>query len=821
MSIANQWLLDSIAVLPLSLWIFIGLGLPYALLLLPRRDWEHKALVTSLTFVCGSTLQTLWMFLLGSASLLTSTPILLGLLALTVLGWGSFLIKSQRTQAIAITHHPFTSIEKAIIVGIIACVVGAWLATSYWTFSAYDTLWVYGYQTRLYTLTHEIPSSIGYYPQYIQLQYAFYQIVMGSINDHYARVVILFMHVGSILASYVLGSRLLDNRRVGLLCAAMWAFYPHLGQWAQMGDLEVPTAFLFTLCSALFLIAWFEPDQQVRRRYALIAGLVFGVAMWTKPTSGAFVLGVMLLVAFEFVRVRGNLRSFHPRFEVAFLTGIACIPIGALWYVRNVVYGHRPIDLPPSSWLSLARRSGDLFGWLLLALVIAVVFVAWSQRHTFKRPQWLALIIGVGLVFVGTLPSMPFINPARFDPPDSHIQQLEWFALFLGVAVVAWVLFPFTKGIKQAKVGASLLLALPYFITWFYAYSYHYRLVFAIVPLLILPSAVLLAYFQLPQIRRSTMRLATALVATIVIILGLIPLTSFGTEGSIEYLWDNRYPDDEAKYLKTNSSLMLIAYQLREYQATHKNPIVLVAPGEQQLRFFFPLMTMDNDSVPTQLDDLSEATHYLYGSHAGWRYRDEGIEATDNQIVGALGRTDIMTRTAFHTDATFQYELYELNLDARFDDKFVNVMLQDEVIWGGFAQLLGWENTATEFSGQTVYFNALWKLLTPTATDATFVYELINVATGDVAYTWEDKIAPNPHGYSYGYYGTNLWEMGETILDARAFEIPVEDAALVPSGQQYRLHLRLVDEKGQPIPLQINGADVDLYEFSPIFTNGG
>ena len=39
----------------------------------------------------------------------------------------------------------------------------------------------------------------------------------------------------------------------------------------------------------------------------------------------------------------------------------------------------------------------------------------------------------------------------------------------------------------------SLLLALPYYLTFFFSYSYHYRLGFAIVPLLALPSAVALA----------------------------------------------------------------------------------------------------------------------------------------------------------------------------------------------------------------------------------------------------------------------------------------------------------------------------------------
>ena len=45
----------------------------------------------------------------------------------------------------------------------------------------------------------------------------------------------------------------------------------------------------------------------------------------------------------------------------------------------------------------------------------------------------------------------------------------------------------------------SVLLALPYFVTFFYSYSYHYRLGFAIVPLVCLPTAIALGRIFTPE----------------------------------------------------------------------------------------------------------------------------------------------------------------------------------------------------------------------------------------------------------------------------------------------------------------------------------
>ena len=50
-----------------------------------------------------------------------------------------------------------------------------------------------------------------------------------------------------------------------------------------------------------------------------------------------------------------------------------------------------------------------------------------------------------------------------------------------------WALWSMWPTPDISRFGWMYLLALPYFITWFYSYSYHYRLSFAIVPLMLMP----------------------------------------------------------------------------------------------------------------------------------------------------------------------------------------------------------------------------------------------------------------------------------------------------------------------------------------------
>ena len=156
---------------------------------------------------------------------------------------------------------PYAFDEKLIVAMIVVAVVLRWIHTAYWPFTAYDALWVYGYQGRLYFLEGLIPQTIDYYPPFLQLQYAYVQVLVGDINDHAARMALPLLHTGGILAAYLLGDKLV-HRRVGLFVAAFWSLHPFVGHQSHIGDLEITLAFSFTLAAVFFLRAWLEKEDK-------------------------------------------------------------------------------------------------------------------------------------------------------------------------------------------------------------------------------------------------------------------------------------------------------------------------------------------------------------------------------------------------------------------------------------------------------------------------------------------------------------------------------------------------------------------------------
>lgn len=827
-----DWLVRSLASLPALLWIYLGLGIPLALLLMPRRDWHERIMVAALALALGSAALTAWMLILGVLGANDEQPLLrldltlAGTMVIAVVGWLFTWAKLRRTRdkiSSDTVAAPLAADETLIIGMMIFALILRWLVTAFYPFTAYDALWVYGYQPRLYLEMGFIPHSIDYYPQFMQLQFAYAQLAVGGIDDHAARSVIPFMHLGSILAAYLLGKRLL-NRRVGIFLAGLWALYPHVGDWAHIGDLEIPLTFLFTLTAVFFLMAWMSQERAHRQRYAVMAGVIFGIAMWTKPTAGAFIWAVIMVVALELLRVRFDWRRWLPRFEVAFLTGLACIPLGSIWYLRNILLGHHPIDLPPDFWLTQARQSGDLFGWLLLGLFTLLAYLFLKQRQLIN---WRLIVPGVILILAALLPSMPLINPARFDPPQSRLMLMEWVLLLLGCALIAFSLYRYAR-VNHGQiqwdavyvVGWALLIALPYFITWFVSYSYHYRLVFAITPLLMLPTAAILAHWIQPERLLTRFKTGWAYM-TLVALLGVPGITAalFDNFGNTGWLWSDQYPNDEAKYRATNPSIMLLADELRDYVAETGQEPVIIAPGEQRLHFFFPTWDIDFETVPVLLEELEGATHYIYGTLARTRYEAIGVAPLDNQIVSSLGRQDIMRQQLRHTDATFSYELYELNLARRspnLETENPTYIFPDEIIFGDIIRLWGSSGVDNHFTGSNdISIRMLWEALEPLDTDYMISLDLVNMDDGQLYYEFDNPVAVGEHGY----YGSHLWDPGEYVLDRRFIKIPGDIQADMPSGDNYHLLISVEHrETGERLPVTINGEPAgDSFPFVLIF----
>jgi hypothetical protein len=790
------WLTATLAATPAFAWVFLGLGLPWALVLLPRSDWRDRPLVACVGFVFGPGLLTAWMFVLSQigAGLLRFDLVFAGTVVLALLG-GALAWRKRAPVGPPTPRHPLAFDEKLLLVLIGVALVVRWLGIAYWPFTAYDALWVYGYEGRLYTLLGDIPNTIGYYPQFLPLQFTYGQLAYGAVNDHAARAVLIFLHSGAILSVYVLGSRLF-NRRIGIFAAALWALYPHVGEWSRFGDLEIPLTMSFTAAAAFFLMAWFS--QTPRRRYALIAGLMFGVAMWTKPTAGAFVWGVLLLLVLDLVRVRFDLRAWLPRFEVAVLTGLAAAPLGVAWYVRNLLLGLPPLVLPPGYWQTLAQQSGVEFGWPLLGAAVSLAYL--YLRPGRPRPPVWPGVAGVLLVAVGFGPSIVSPHP---------ITLLEWLVVAVGGALLLWTVGRFGRNrwgnehwSGTARIGWILALAFPYFVTWFVSYSYHYRLSFAIVPLMLMPTAVTLGRWWSPALyRRAGARWALGAVIVALSLSGiLIPL--YDTNAGWDWLWTDTLPDDFARYESGNSAMMTVVAGLQIYLDEHEDnaPLVVVAPGVKRLPFFFPLEDIRTETTPTRFDELDGVVYFIDSEPEGvGQY--ESIPWMENQVLAGLKREDVMRYAWGENDGIFRYDVYELHLADRFEPPAPNHPADADVVFGGFARYLGHDIGGLEFwVGRKIVTQLFWEVVAPAPEDYT-LYVHLQDAAGNVWATWDGPVARTEDGQRY--YTTLVWEPGEYIDDERVMRLREENP---PVGEGYRIVIGYYNiATGVRVPVTVDG----------------
>lgn len=832
------WLEPTIVLFPFAAWMFAGVGLPWALALLPRELWRERVTVLAVGLALGPAGLTAVMFLLGTFGTITLGGTLLG--SALVAALGARLAWRRRAASPAGPDAPapgprLSRAEGLLIAGIALLLLINVIVTAYWPFLAYDALWVYAYNAKIFTMERAIPSDMGYYPQLVPLGYTFMQQAWEALHpgaafdDHAARTIIPWFNTATALMAYVLGRRVFGARRTGLLAAALWMFYPHVAAWYGSGDLEIPLTLYVTGAAAFFIDAW----QSGRARSAIVSGLLLAGALWTKPTGGALALGVMLAVAGWWAAVRFRPAAGWPKLRLAILAGIASAPIGGMWYLRNVALGHTAVVFPADYWHSLAQRSGQELGWPLLIAALAVFALLVRPAPDRARRARIALpLAALALLLAGTLPTalnldILFENRNVWEwvkgnlPAARRFSPLEAGLVMAGAALLAWAGRDRWRALPRARREAVLLLwalLLPYAVVWFLDFSYHYRLSFAIVPLLAVQAAALIDGAVWPWLAAGRVRrwAGAALIA------GAIGLAAFvALEHSARYWRDGGLPDDTAKYDAGNPALMHLVHALEDYAAEHGPPVVAI-PGEERLPFFFPTWDIRNsrdpDDLPTRLEDLAGADIFVHSSTLMTLLQDAGnwptSLAADADVGAAYARervTDpqgepwptVLQPIPLNSngelgvfDGSFLFMAYTVHPEARTNPIQPGGPAPGRTIIGGFAEYLGHDVTGLVwYRGDKAFISLYWRPTeeAPPPKDYSVFIHLLD---------GEDNLIAGWDGEPLmGAYHTRYWRPGETLLDWWEVPIPAD----IPTGP-VELRIGLYDPlSGERLPVTVDG----------------
>lgn len=801
--------------------MFFGVGGSWARALLPRSDWRNLPLMLGMSIAFGGAITSGVMFVLGTFGRFNLINTLLATGIAALVGLQVSRRSPEGTQSSPTP--PLGVVDKTLLVVALVAVGLRFWNTAYWCFTTYDALWVYGFNARLFMLEGAIPSRIGYYPQLIPLSYTYFQLMWGSINDHAARVVLPYFAAGSGIMTYLLGKSIF-NRRAGLLAAALWMLYPHHGVWSQFGDLEVTTAFYFTGATAFLILGW-----KVRSlRYGLISGFLIGAALWTKPTAAALIQSLALIGAGWLCFESRSLfpRLIHPllpldqarqeRLRYLLVVGIAAVPLGGLWYVRNILMGHPPLTMPPGYWQDAAQRSGQELGFPLS--IIGALVIGWIVLKGRRHLPW--LVVGLILILTGSLPSafggrlptgeelrLLFLGQIVPTLVPTRLSVLEYALIGAGIGLLIGLMHAAWGEIKAARRGALLVLGafiLPYFVTWFWSYSYHFRLSFAIVPALIVILAGLItstvSSIRINQVRRVG--------AVILIILMALPgwwVTLTGLEAALT----GALPDDHAKLAQGNAALMGLVDFLQQEREHLGRPLKVAAPGELRLNFFFPQDAIRGDVYPLTLDEIADLDFFVDSSVGQRLYliQDKGY----NQILSSLTRPEVLKRVYTVDDQNFRFSVYTIDNRSRFKRR-ENGIIRAQI--GDFAELVDMELTSLKLSpGDTLYLTNYWWSLQPAMLDYSIFVHLWDATAQKLVASWGGqpvegawsvwKDVPGAH-FSVAY-PTRLWQVGEVIKDEWRMLIPPE----VPPGR-YQLRVGMFEPiSGERLPVVQDGKTSD------------
>jgi hypothetical protein len=846
-----DWLQPTFALLPINLWFFFGVGTAWALAILPRSDWRKPFVVIVCALMLGATFNTTAMFLIGTFGKWTLENVLLASVVLA--GVGVFAVFRRAGGYTASTPNPplpntasaasnaskLSQIEIILIILLVISILIRFVNTAYWPYANYDELWVFGYNAKIFMLTRSIPTTMGYYPQLVALAQTFPQLAWGSANEHAARTVVPFFGLASVLMVYVFAGKLF-GRKVGLVAAAIWSFYPHFSSWTSYGDLEVPLTFLFTGAATFFIFAWRERS----RRYAVMGGLFAAAALWTKPTAGALIESLALIAAivviqtiaggyivrltrravgnFYFPRWSGDDPSAPPfehdqgfvwevrRIWRAVLDtpllvyGLTLLPIGGMWYIRNILFGLPPLVFPGSYWLDEAQRSGQELGWPLVLIGLLVILLI--QKGYRARD----LLLGYALILTPALFS-------AFDQPHPHrLNLLEYAVMGVGLMLLLRQALRWWGERAPLTRRTGYLIAafiLPYFGTWFWSYSYHFRLSFAIVPLFIVPIAALADRIVIPQFAPLAIRRTLATVALIVCALPAYKESL----GLLEPLLNHSLPDDHAKQAAANPALMTLVDFLQAKKDTLNRPLYVVAPEELRLPFFFPFDNIRVKEFPTRLDEIANVDYFVDSAVGQKLYRING-KADYNQILASFTRENVMRRVMTVDDRENRFSVYTIDNALRYQVPPEGLPIGVQV--GDFTTLVKYELTRNSIgAGARVFFTLHWKAIKPAPIDySVFIHiydpqtnKAVAVYGGEpvsgVFNVWQG--VPGAH-FSLSYH-TRLWQAGEYVRDEWVLNIP-KDA---PPGK-YELRVGLFDAlKNDRLPITRDGVPLgDSYKIT-------
>ena len=471
--------------------------------------------------------------------------------------------------------------------------------TFLYPFYRYDVLARFAPNARVLFQSSAVPNTLTGYPLGIQMLYCFAFMSMNAVNDHLAGLVVAGYSGVMLLTTFTIGQQIF-SKRAGWAAVILLLSSRMFVDWSTSGYVDIPVGVYHGLCF-LFAFVWLQTGGQ---RWALISGIMAGLALWTKQSALVLLpaLGVVPLLGIQIGR------PAITETRNAFTAFGSILLIAGPWYLRSLIIAG-PESVVPAPGAYDAQHI-DNSGYQL----------ATFMSSTDEWGVWLGTAIMLGLI----LCSIHFWNPTLDNISHKHVSRRSR----------SWLLAAFV---------------VPYHIIWWQNFSYDTRYLLSSAPMY----AAMAGHGIDWALTRLSPTFRPQIWITVPIAIALVFSGSFSRLGAVYNLMIHPLQTDDEKLARLSGESWSLIKHIRG----------TIQPGSRIYAMDGALAYWLHEyefkqGYPFILDDL-RGYEYLITSPTGdlvYKFYD----TTKNEVVSNLGDTDILPMFYQHTNKIVIYQISNL-----------------------------------------------------------------------------------------------------------------------------------------------------------------
>ena len=465
-------------------------------------------------------------------------------------------------------------------------------------FYRYDVLARFAPNARLLFESRSIPNTLTGYPLGVQMLYTFAFMAYGAVNDHLAGLVVAAFSGAMLLTTFAVG-RVAFSRRAGWAAVFLLLSSRLYVDWSTSGYVDVPVGVYHGL-TFLCAFIWMQSGE---RRWALWAGAMAGLALWTKQS--ALVLLPALAVA-PLLRTH-SLRGLRLELSNGLIALSAALLLAGPWYLRNLLLTG-PAGVLPAPGAYDAQ-------FIDRSISALITFVSADAEWG----PWLSASAMLGLLLWAT----HFWEPAIDNTSHHQIDRRRR----------AWLLAAFI---------------IPYHLIWWRGFSYQTRYLLASAPLYaaLAGHSVDWLLMRFSALARAP-RWAVLVAASVLVLSGA---WASGRLGAVYHLAVHPLQSDDGKL----SRLSRDSWSLVKHIRATIEPGASIYAMDGALAYWLHAYDF-RQGYPFALADLQDFDYFITAATGESVYRF--YDARENEVLRALGDAETLPEIYRHNETVAVYHV--------------------------------------------------------------------------------------------------------------------------------------------------------------------